>query len=104
MGILQETKVSLHTAAQEFPSIRAGKAMNFSTIWRWGLKGVLGVNGQRVKLEMVRVGGRGITTREALERFSAALTTPNAAEPIRTPAATTRANGAAKRKLAALGI
>ena len=107
MRILQETMVTLHEAAQTFPSNRAGKKMNFSTIWRWGLKGVLAIDGRRVRLEMARVGGRWLTSKEAIERFSAALTPTNLAAapaPIRTPSARQRANDAAKKKLAELGI
>lgn len=105
MRILQETMITLHEAAQEFPSNRAGKKMNFSTVWRWGLKGVRAVDGHLVKLEVARVGGRYLTSKEALQRFSAALTLTNAiAEPIRAPTAKKRENEASKKKLKELGV
>jgi hypothetical protein len=89
------------------PSNRAGKRAAFSTIWRWILKGVCSIDGRVVKLEAARVGARWLTSKEAIERFSAALTPTNAAAapaPIRTPSARQRANNAAKKKLAELGI
>lgn len=46
MRILQETMITLHEAAQTFPSNRAGKRMNFSTVWRWALKGVRASDGR----------------------------------------------------------
>lgn len=39
------------------------------TIWRWCKKGVL-VNGKRVHLEHVMIGGTIISSEEALKRFS----------------------------------
>jgi hypothetical protein len=104
MRILQETMVTLHEAAQTFPSNRAGKKMNFSTILRWGLNGVLAIDGRRVKLEMARVGGRWLTSKEALQRFSAALAPTNEGDEIRTPTSRKRESAAAKKKLQELGV
>jgi hypothetical protein len=105
MRILQETMVTLHEAAQTFPSNRAGKKMNFSTVWRWGLKGVRAIDGRVVKLELARVGGRWLTSKEALQRFSAALAPTNDdAEPIRTPTTRRRESDATKKKLKELGV
>lgn len=64
-----ETKLSLSQAAKLVPPTRQDKQVHVSTIVRWILRGVRGV-----RLEAVRVGGRWVTTHEALERFSAALT------------------------------
>jgi len=47
---------------------------HFSTCYRWILKGVPRPNGERVRLEAVRLGRAWVTSRQALERFSAALT------------------------------
>jgi hypothetical protein len=106
MGILSEDLLTFRDAAQLLPSNRAGKRVAFSTIWRWVLKGVRAIDGRLVKLEAARVGGRWLTSRQALERFSAALTPTNdaGAEPIRTPTAQKRASDIAKKKLEKLGI
>ena len=106
MRILSENLLTLHDAARLLPSNRAGKRVNFSTIWRWALKGVHATDGRLVKLEAARVGGRWLTSKEAIERFSAALTPTNDAEtePIRTRTAQKRASEAAKKKLEKLGI
>jgi hypothetical protein len=106
MSILNENLLTLHDAARLLPSNRAGKRVNFSTIWRWALRGVRAIDGRVVRLEAARVGGRWITSRQALERFSAALTPTNeaGAEPIRTPTAQRKASNAAKAKLEKMGI
>jgi hypothetical protein len=40
-----------------------------SALHRWRLTGVKGENGQRVKLETIKIGGRRYTSKEAVERF-----------------------------------
>ena len=103
--ILVESTLSLHDACRLLPSSRAGKKLNLCTIWRWITGGVRAIDGTRVRLEAVRVGGRWLTSREAIERFSASLTgTPTEAAPIRTPAARQRAAEAAQKKLTAIGV
>ena len=104
MSIFDETILSLHDAAQLIPSNRAGKRINFSTVWRWALKGIIAQNGDRVKLEFVKCGGRLLTSKQALERFVAALTTSSRQPEIRTPTARNRANEVAQKKLAKYGI
>jgi hypothetical protein len=71
-----ETKLSLAQAARLVPPTRQDKQVHVSTILRWILRGV-----RDVRLEAVRVGGRWVTTHEALERFSAALTARYVAPP-----------------------
>jgi len=105
MCILQETMVTLNEVAQTFPSTRAGKKLNFSTVLRWGLKGVRAIDGRVVKLEIARIGGRWLSSKEALQRFSAALAPTNTdAEPIQTSTARKRESDAAKKKLKDLGV
>ena len=52
------------------------------TIWRWGRKGVRGI-----KLEVLRLGGRFVTSIQALERFGRALAETDA-EPTTTATVT----------------
>lgn len=105
--ILKEEIISIHEAAALFPGRQPGKALNFSTIWRWILKGVRAADGQLIRLEGVRLGARWVTSREAISRFAARLTPPtgtDAIAPIGTPSARKRANDATKKKLSELGI
>lgn len=41
---------------------------NVSTVWRWINRGIL-VNGERVRLQAVRVGGRLVITAISMQRF-----------------------------------
>lgn len=102
--LLTESVCSLHDAAKSLPLSHGQKPVNFTTIWRWAIKGVKSTTGERVKLEAVRLGGRWITSKEAIERFSAALTGATTPEPIRAPSQRTRAAEAAKKKLESIGI
>lgn len=105
-SILTENVISLHDGCKLVPSSRSGKKLNIATMWRWINDGVLALDGSRVKLQAIRLGGRWLTSHEAIERFSAALTgdTGNAPAPIRTPAARSRAAEVARKKLEAIGI
>jgi Protein of unknown function (DUF1580) len=106
MSILDETTISLHEAAAQFPGRCPGKKLNFSTVWRWVLKGVT-ANGQVVKLQAVRLGSRWITSKEAIRRFSEALTPTNTNTQVeksgRTPSRRARDNSAAKKQLEEIG-
>ena len=64
-----EQILSFTEAAKCLPPIN-GRRVHASTVWRWGRKGVCGV-----KLEILRLGGRFVTSAEALERFAVALAT-----------------------------
>jgi hypothetical protein len=72
--LLNERRIGLHEAAKLAPSYREGKPTHVSTILRWITKGVRLSNGELVRLEGVRLGGRWITSFEAFARFSERLT------------------------------
>jgi hypothetical protein len=59
-----------------------------------------------IRLDAIRIGGRWITSKEALQRFAATLTpTLTGTEPAtRTPKARQRASDRAGRKLEDLGV
>ena len=65
--MLEETVLTLAEAAQRLPAIK-GKKVHPSSVWRWATQGVRGVH-----LESWRLGGRCLTTLEAVERFAAKL-------------------------------
>lgn len=102
MSVLDENKLTFSDAAKLIPG-RYGEPTRQS-LRRWAAVGIL-VNGQRVKLEARRVGGTWWTSKEAVARFIDAMNPDNVPpEPIRSPAANTRAAQAAGKKLAARGL
>ena len=70
-----EQVLTFSEAASRLPRFH-GRKVHTSTLWRWARKGVKGV-----RLETRRLGGRFVTSLEALERFSKKL-----AEPVDDPA------------------
>jgi len=62
-----EQIITFSEAAKSLPAIN-GRKPHASTIWRWARKGVNGI-----RLETRRLGGRFVTSLEALERFSEKL-------------------------------
>jgi hypothetical protein len=102
-----EKPIPLAAACALVPPGRRGKRTHLSTLLRWILNGARGPSGARVRLEAVRLGGRWMTSREALQRFAEALT-PKHQEPgaptVRTPGARQRAADRAAAHLARSGI
>lgn len=97
---------SLPAAGRQFPAHRGTGTVDPSTVFRWVTRGSKTANGRLVKLEAVRVGGRWLTSRDAVTRFVAALTDlVTSPEPAasRTPTERTRASAAAGRKLQQMG-
>lgn len=68
-----EHVISLAEAARSVPASQ-GKSVNPATVWRWIRKGLLAGDGRRVRLAAAKLGGRWVTSREALQRFLEALT------------------------------
>src|SRR5437867_12449235 len=98
------------SASLERPKIvgkgRGGRPIHESTILRWILRGLPGPDGERVRLEGLRIGGHWITSREALQRFAEALT-PDLGAGLQLPRsseARRRSSEAAGRRLEKLGI
>src|SRR5579883_403932 len=69
-----ENLLSLAEAVKLLPAGRGGRRVHFSTVLRWVLDGAKGPDGTRVRLEGVRLGGRWLTSRQALQRFVEKLT------------------------------
>ena len=65
--LCDEEVLSFTEASKILPKVN-GRRPHASTIWRWARKGCQGV-----RLEVRRLGGRFLTSREALERFSERL-------------------------------
>jgi hypothetical protein len=106
IDLQSEKLISLADAAKLVPPGRRGKRTHLSTVLRWVLRGARGPSSERVKLEAVRLGGRWLTSAEALQRFAERLTPRLDGEvrPIRSVGARERANIRAERELARIGI
>lgn len=92
--LYDEDLLTFSEAAKNLPTID-GRRAHASTIWRWARKGIQGV-----KLETLRVGGRFVTSAEALERFSRKLAElpPGAASSSSTRRVATRPRSATQRQ------
>jgi hypothetical protein len=99
-----EPLISLSQAAARFPGHRGAERLHPATMTRWILRGVLAVDGRRVKLEAIRLGCRWLTSEPALQRFADALSTPPAdSVPTRIPTARQKASARAAAELRAMG-
>src|SRR5262245_36421156 len=77
-SLLDETILYLTDVPKHIPPGKNGRPTHLSTVVRWKDRGVRGV-----RLEAVRLGGRWVTSREALARFVARVTAT--ASPTPTP-------------------
>jgi hypothetical protein len=108
LDLTTETPLPLATAAKLVPPGRNGRRTHLSTLLRWILRGAKSPSGVVVRLEAARLGSRWLTSREALQRFSAALTprldsaTPPSGH--RTPKQRERASERADRELDEAGF
>lgn len=91
-----ESLLSLSEASRYLPD-----RPHVSTLHRWRLRGIRGI-----KLETILVGGRRYTSREALERFTVAVTAAASGEvvPVSASRARTQAIERAERELDAAGL
>ncbi|MBM3982666.1 MAG: DUF1580 domain-containing protein [Planctomycetes bacterium] len=85
--ILSGDALGVGAAARLFPAYRGDRPHSRpATVWRWINHGTRTADGRTVKLEAARVGGRWLTSRAAIARFSAALTPPTETkQPIPAP-------------------
>jgi hypothetical protein len=105
--LLSEKLVGLYEAARRLPPGRCGRPVSFSCVLRWITAGRPGPDGKRVKLEAVRLGGRWLTSEEALARWAGRLTPRLDGEPLphpRTPGQLSKANERAAKELEKAGI
>ena len=95
--VLAGTGLSLAKAARHIPPFRNNKPTSPSTIYRWIAVGVTLANGMRLRLEAIRLGGRWLTSTQAIERFILAQTPKFDETPIPSPRTTTQRAKAAER-------
>ena len=107
LDITVETPINLTDVARMRPAGRGNRPTHFGTVLRWILNGVKTPNG-RVKLQAVRLRSKWVTSKEAVQRFTDALTRPYLEVPTAVPprlrAARQRAADQAARALDKLGI
>src|SRR5262249_32787805 len=108
LDLTTEQPIPLAAAADLIPPGRGGKKTHLSTLLRWILQGAKSPSGEIVRLDACRLGGRWMTSREAIHRFAQALTpthnVPTPAPAPRTPTQRSRASERAERELEKVGI
>jgi hypothetical protein len=107
IDLQSEELLSLSDAAKRLPPHRRGRPVHPSCIFRWIFEGVRLPSRERVRLEAVRLGGRWLTSVEALQRFAERLTPRIDTEPGPTPRSPTqrrRASDQASKELDQIGI
>jgi hypothetical protein len=107
IDLASETTISLAQVAREQPPGRGGAPCSLGCVLRWVLKGVRSPAGELVRLEAIRLGGRWITSREAVQRWAEKLTPRldgEAAPAPRTATARRRAADKASKELEAMGV
>lgn len=107
LDLTNEQAISLEEAAKLIPPSRGARRTQFSTLLRWITKGVRSPSGDVVRLDAIRVGGRWVTSAQAVQRFGEALTPRldgDRPPAPRTPDRRRRAAERAGRQLEKLGI
>src|SRR5215468_8961652 len=94
--LLTEKLIPLLQVARNLPPSRSGRPVSFSCVFGWVRAGIPGPDGRRVRLEAVRVGGRWLTTEEALARWAGRLTPLLDSEPAPAPRTPTQRKRAAQ--------
>jgi hypothetical protein len=108
IDLSSESTLSLSQAARLLPPGRGSAPVSLGCVLRWVLSGTRAPDGTRVRLEALRLGGRWITSREALQRFAERLTPRLDDRPAlslpRSPSKRQRASERAAAELEKLGI
>jgi hypothetical protein len=103
-AVLTESTLSTSAAAR-MVGRWTGRPTPAETIVRWHKDGLRSAAGERVYLEMVRVGGRLVTSEEALGRFFDAVGTRDRTDScLRQPGAREKTNARARGRLRAGGF
>ena len=107
IDLTRESALSLAQAADLLPPGRGGARPTLGCVLRWVLKGAKSPSGELVRLEAIRLGGRWLTSREALQRFAERLTPSLDSEPPPAPRTANqrrRASEVAARELEKMGV
>jgi hypothetical protein len=107
IDLTTESPLSLNQAARLLPAGRRNRPVSLGCVLRWVLHGAKAPSGELVRLDALRLGGRWITSRQALQRFAEALTPQiqgESSSPTRSPGRRRRAVEKAEQELGRLGI
>jgi hypothetical protein len=108
INISTDKLITFTEAAKLFPPARSGKPVHSSCLWRWATRGIRTRDGRRVKLTVLRVGGRFITSERSIQEFCESLTnvadSDTPAPEIRTPGKRAKAVAAAGRRCELAGV
>jgi hypothetical protein len=104
-----QSPVTLTQAAKLVPPTRGNRPVHAATLSRWIMKGVVGRDGNGIKLKALRTPGGWRTSGEWLTEFFEALARDKVAEPapqpvLRSPARRQRDYERARAELAKVGI
>lgn len=104
--LMSEGPISMSGAAKLYGSFRGGKGTHASTVVRHATKGVRLADGTVLRLEAFRLGGRLMTSKQAVYRFAARQQVEATAEasPPRSPARRTASSAKADAELTRLGL
>lgn len=67
--VAMEALITLSQVPSLLSQSASGRKLAIAVIHRWARDGIPGPDGARVRLESVRVGGRWLTSRQAVTRF-----------------------------------
>ncbi|OAI41453.1 hypothetical protein AYO40_03080 [Planctomycetaceae bacterium SCGC AG-212-D15] len=106
IDINSEDLLPLSAAARLLPPMRRGRPVSTSCLFRWIADGVKTPGGEVVRLEAIRMGGRWLTSKQALQRFAERQTPEREGQQTipRSPTSRQRAVERANRQLESLGI
>lgn len=107
IDLTAEQPLSLADACRIIPAARGASRTHVSTLCRWIVRGTVAPDGRRVRLRAARIGGRWVTSREAIHEYIAALTPDQdapAPAPRPTPAQRRRQQAQDMRELEAAGV
>src|SRR5262245_19164493 len=74
IDLASEKTFPLSQAPKFLPSSRMGRPVSLSCLLRWVFDGVKTPDGRRVRLEALRLGGKWVTSMEAIQRFAESQT------------------------------
>jgi hypothetical protein len=105
--ILSEDPLGLSALAKRIRSNRRQGSVTPQALWRWAVRGIQMPDGQLVRLEVIRLAGRYLTSWAAFERFVAAQQTNGGGAvmpaPTRSPAKRERSSKKAEHILTRAG-
>ncbi len=99
IDIAKERQLGLREAAKLYPSFRNGRPTHITTPLRHITKGIRLANGEVIHLEGARLGGRWITSVEAVQRFIERVTAGALGNSSKADASTIRTPEQRRREL-----